>query len=436
MHVTTRAVLLLLLMTPLLIAAAWLPLLQWVAGGWLLLVFALLGLDWRLAGGAGRFGLTRLHDERLSLGAENLIQVRVENHGGRPVAVWLRDEPPLTFGVSQQILAGEIAPRQHWLGSYTVRPLRRGNYTFGDLNLRWQGPLGLLVRQARYARAEPVKVYPNLLDVRRYDLLLRRNRLQEIGLRSTRRYGEGTEFERLREYLPDDEYRRIDWKATARRHRPITVEYQTERSQNVIALLDTGRMMQAAVAEMTKLDYVINAVLLLAYVAAGKGDKVGMMSFAADVRHYLQPRQGRGQFYRMLELLYATEAEPVEPDYQQAFTYLAHKQRKRSLVVIFTDLSGGAGLQALVAQVALLARHSLPLVVTINDPEVVAAAQQAPVDSPAVYQRAAAAQLLDERHLALDRLRRNGVLVLDVPANQLSIAVINRYLELKARTML
>lgn len=436
MHITLRAVLLLLVATPLLMATTWLPLLFWVACAWLLLVVGLLLADWRLAGGPARFDVGRIHDQRLSLGVENGVQLWVENRGNRTAHVAVRDEPPVAFPTDAAVMQAEIGPRKRWLGDYHVRPLRRGNYHFGDLNLRWRGPLGLVVRQARYGRAAPVKVYPNLLEVRRYDLLLRRNRLQELGLRSVRRYGQGAEFERLREYLPDDEYRRINWKATARRHRPITVEYQTERSQNVISVIDVGRMMQAPVADMAKLDYVINAVLLLAYVATGNGDKVGMMSFAGDVRQYLSPRQGRGQFYRMLELLYAAEAEPLEPDYQRALTYLNHRQRKRSLVVLFTDISGGAGVDAMVANVSLLARHSLPLVVTISDPAVVAAAQQTPSDSLGAYQRAAAAQLLDERRLALERLQRNGVLVLDTPANQLSIAVINRYLALKARTLL
>jgi uncharacterized protein (DUF58 family) len=160
------------------------------------------------------------------------------------------------------------------------------------------------------------------------------------------------------------------------------------------------------------------------------------MTFADEVTRFIGPRQGRGQFYRMLELLYAVEAEPVEPDYRRALSYLALKQRKRSLVVIFTDLSGGVSMQSLVSHVAVLARRSLPLVVTISDPDVHAAARQRPQDSLGVYQRAAAAQLLEDRQLTLDYLRRQGVLTLDVPANQLSIAVINRYLELKARTRL
>jgi uncharacterized protein (DUF58 family) len=171
-------------------------------------------------------------------------------------------------------------------------------------------------------------------------------------------------------------------------------------------------------------------------VATGKGDKVGLMTFADDVDKFIGPRQGRGQFYRMLELLYAVEAHPVEPDYRQALSYLALKQRKRALVVIFTDLSGGPSMQSLVSHVSVLARRSLPLVVTISDPDTHAVAQQEPQNSLAVYQRAAAVQLLDDRQVALDHLRRQGVLTLDVPANQLSMAVINRYLELKGKTLL
>lgn len=437
MSFTNRGILVLLLAAPLIAAGTWVASLPWLAVGYVTAVIALMALDWQQAQSAEqRFDVQRTHDSKLSLGADNPIYLLVRNRSRRPVIFWLRDEPPDEFRSEVQVLDGRIPPLRLWEASYHVHPLRRGDYQFGNVNLRWQGPLGLVVRQGKIPSAESVKVYPNLIDVRRYDLLLRRNRLQEIGLRHTRQFGEGTEFERLREYTPDDEYRRIDWKATARRNRPVTIEYQTERSQNVIALLDVGRMMQSPVAHIAKLDYVVNAVLLLAYVATGKGDKVGMMSFADEVMQYVGPRQGRGQFYRMLELLYGIEAQPVESDYPRAISYLAAKQRKRSLVVIFTDLSSGMSMDALVSHVAMLARRSLPLVVTISDPDVVQMARTRPSDSQTVYQRAAASQLLDERQMTLDRLHRHGVLTLDVPANQLSIAVINRYLELKARTML
>jgi len=433
---TAPAVLYLLLAAPLMALSTWTPGLEWIAWCYIALILLLIGLDWFLAGKVTRLEVVRRHDTKLSLGMDNPVHLSLHNRLRRPLTFWLRDEPPEAFRIEQRIHRDQAAALGGWEATYHVYPFRRGDYRFGDLTLRWNGPLGLVLRQARLPAAAPVKVYPNLLDVKRYDLLLHRNRLQEMGLRSSRMFGEGTDFERLREYMPDDEYRRINWKATARRRFPVTAEYQTERSQNVIAVLDAGRMMQSPVADIAKLDYVINAVLFLAYVATGKGDRVGLMSFADEVSHYLSPRQGRGQFYRMLELLYALEAQPVEPDYRRALTYLALKQRRRSLVVIFTDLTGGASMNALVGQVSMLARTSLPLVVTISDPEVHTAAHQRPADSLRVYQRAAAAQLLDERSLVLDTLRRRGVLTLDVPANQLSTAVINRYLELKGRTLL
>ncbi len=436
MLLTYRGTLLLLLAAPPLMLGTWLPAVQWLGAAYLVLCLVLLALDWRLAGSVQRFEAARQHDTKLSLGADNPIHLSVRNRGRRRAAFWVRDEPPHDFVVDSPLAQGEVDGRQEWRGLYHARPRQRGNFVFGDLNLRWRGPLGLVVRQGRVSAAGPVKVYPNLLDVRRYDLLLRQNRLQELGLRHARLHGEGTEFERLREYQPDDDFRRINWKATARHNRPMTVEYETERSQSVMAVLDTARMMQSPVAQIAKLDYVINAVLLLAYVATGKGDKFGLMTFADEVGLWLNPRQGRGQFYRVLEALYAVKPQPVEPDYQRALSYLAVKQRKRALIVIFTDLSSGLSMQSLVSHVAVLARRGLPLVVTISDPDLHAAARQAPNDSLAVYQRAAAVQLLDERQATLHTLQSRGILTLDVPANHLSIAVINRYLELKARTRL
>jgi uncharacterized protein (DUF58 family) len=433
---TPRGLLFLLLAAPLMVLGVWQPAFEWLAWGYVLVAVLVFGLDWRFSGPVTRFDVRRVHEPRLSLGAENPIRLEIHSRGLRPVEFQVRDEAPEQFQIETRILNGQVNPRETWRGMYHVRPLRRGDYQFGDLHLRWRSPLGLLLRQGHIPAAERVKVFPNLLDVRRYDLLLRRNRLQEMGLRSSRMFGEGTEFERMREYLPDDEFRRINWKATARRRRPVTMEYQTERSQNVIAVIDCGRMMQSPVAEIAKLDYVVNASLFLSYVATGKGDRVGLMTFADNVMHFLSPKQGRGQFYRMLELLYAVEPQPVEPNYSRAMAYLALKQRRRSLVILFTDLTSGASMNTLVAQVSLLARSNLPLVVTISDPDIYAAARQKPQTSQSVYERAAAAQLLDERRITLETLQRRGVLTLDVPANQLSIAVINRYLELKGRMAL
>ncbi len=410
-----------------------------LAGIWLVLAGGLLVADWALTPGPDAWQVRRRHEPRLSLAVWNPIQVEVRLlRGLRGVSIWLRDTPPPAFRVAEEerVLAARARPGQSLTLGYRVYPPRRGDYAFGDLYLRWESVLGLLRRQARFPGAETVKVYPNLADVRKYDLLLRRHREREMGLRPVRRRGAGAEFERLREYQPDDEYRRIHWKATARRRRPVTMEFQAERSQTVVALLDVGRLMRSPVGDVAKMDYAINAVLLLAYVALGKGDRVGLLTFADQVLHWMPPREGRLQFRRMLDVLYAVQGQPVEPDYVQPMAYLAAHQRRRALVLVFTDLTVSLSSRNLVRQMVLLRRRHLPLLVSLRDPTVEALARQ-PVTEPAqLYQRMVAERLLEERALTLQRLRSQGVLTLDVAADQLSVAVIDEYLALKERMML
>jgi uncharacterized protein (DUF58 family) len=439
MQFTRRAFWLLLPTALFLAVGAWWSGAAWVGLGWLLLWGVVMMADWRMTPGPKAWTLSRYHDERLSLAAPNRITVRVLRGGHGPaLPIWLRDDLPENFGIeeSQRVLTGINVPGQLLELVYTVHPPRRGDYRFGDLYLRWRSTLGFLLRQATYPAVAPVKVYPNLVDVRKYDLLLRRNRLWELGLRATRLLGRGSEFERLRDYSPDDDYRRINWQATARRGKPISVEFETERSQTVIALLDTGRMMRSPVGEVAKMDYAINAVLLLAYVAAQKGDRVGLLAFADEPHTWVAPRSGKAQFHRLLAQLYAVESQPVEPDYTAAIAYVAAKQVKRSLVLLFSDLTGALYTQTLTAQLAHLQRRHLVLLVTLRDPTVQAMARQGIDDSVALYGRTVAERLLEERRVTLEQLQRQGVLTLDVPADELSIAVINRYLELKAREMI
>ena len=195
---TTRALLFLLITAPIMALGAWFPFMEWFAWGYAIFVLTMMYFDWRMAGDIKQFELTREHDSTLSLGAENPIRLSLRNRSWRFVSFTVRDEAPEMFKIETRLMKGQVQPRGTWEHVYHVRPLRRGDYQFGDLTLRWLGPLGLVIRQAKVDAKEPVKVYPNLLDVRRYDLLLRHNRLQEMGLRTTRQFGEGTEFERLR----------------------------------------------------------------------------------------------------------------------------------------------------------------------------------------------------------------------------------------------
>lgn len=438
---TPRLLALLLLAAPLIAGAALAPPLIWLALVYLTLVLAVVVSDVVLTPRPGAIEVERVHDTRLSLGADNLITLILANASPRRLRFTLRDEHPPEIPADAVTLGGELAPFEVHEARYHLRPLRRGDFAFGDVVLRYRGVLGTFVRQARYPAAGAVKVYPNLLEVRKYDLLARKGMLFEIGLRPARVYGQGGEFERLREYSPDDEFRRIDWKATARRGKPIAAEFETERSQHVVCVLDAGRLMAPPVGDHTRpdspglarLDYVINTALMLSYVAALKGDYVGMLTFADEVGAYLAPRRGRAQFQRMLEALYNVQAQPVEADYGAALGYLGLKQKRRSLALIFTDLVTLEAARPLIAHAARLARRHLPVVVTIADPNVAGVAGRPAEDGAALYRRAVAEQLLDERQVILDTLQRSGVITVDVPADKLTVAVVNTYLRLKAQ---
>ncbi|MBC8077347.1 MAG: DUF58 domain-containing protein [Chloroflexales bacterium] len=405
------------------------------------LLVGLLVADYRLTPRPAAVEVERINDSKLSIGAPNLVTLLLANRSARAVRFTLRDEYPHELPCDTPFHTGAIEPFGLHQATYHLRPLRRGDYQFGDVVLRYESVLGNFVRQARYPAAAGVKVYPNVLEVRKYDLLARKGLLQEIGLRQTRVYGSGTEFERLREYTPDDEFRRINWKATARRGQPIATEYQTERSQYIVSAIDTGRLMRPPVGDpsmdsgqgLAKLDYAINTALLLSYVATLKGDHVGLLTFADEVGTYLGPKRGKGQFYRMLEALYNIQFEPVEADYGRALSYLGLKNKRRSLVVVFTDLVTLDAARPLIANMARLAQRHLPLCVTISDPNITRFVGQPARDSQAVYTRAVAEMLLDERQVVLDTLNRSGVLTLDVPADKLTVSVINKYLELKDR---
>jgi uncharacterized protein (DUF58 family) len=430
---TFRLLLFLLLGSLLVAGVALLPALLWLALGYLVAVGALVAADYLITTKPTDIEVERINDTKLSLGADNLITLLLANRGRRPIRFQLRDEYPYQFVCDATILSGEAAAYDIHEARYHVRPLQRGDYRFGDINIRYLSALRTFVRQARYTAEAPVKVYPNVLDVRKYDLLARKGLLFELGLRAARVFGVGTEFERLREYNTDDEFRRINWKATARRGKPIAAEYETERSQYIMSVIDTGRLMRPPIGDLAKLDYAINTALLLAYVATLKGDHVGLLTFADEVRTYLAPRRGKGQFYRMLEALYNVQFEPVEADYAQALGYLGVKHKRRSLVVVFTDLVTLDAARPLIAHMARLAQRHLPLCVVISDPNITRLAAQPPRESDAVYQRAVAEMLLDERKVVLDTLNRSGVLTLDVPADKLTVSVINKYLELKGR---
>jgi uncharacterized protein (DUF58 family) len=380
----------------------------------------------------------RVMPERVGLGdvAEGRYVLRLA--AGRALRVSLYDDLPR--GVHAD--ASRFGP--HWVrvGQPCVLPVElmgaeRGTWPLGRVVVRVDGWLGLLRRTLRWSLPDRVMVVPSMAGVRRYRLLSLHHRLRDLGLRTIRRRGDGASFSGLREYVVGDEPRRIDWKATARRGVLISREYTVEQGQTVMLAIDCGRMMTQLEGEVPRFEYALSSAMLLADVATQSKDQVGALVFDDEIRAWAPPTRGTAALERVHQAIMPTAASMAEPDYAAAFRALGERQRKRSLVVLFTDVIDPRSSQALIALTSRSAsRHLLVVVALRNDRLLAAARPDAGASTSDLYEAAAAEELVTAREMALARMRHAGVSVLDVSPRAMTAAVINRYLELKARASL
>jgi len=425
----------------LLAAAAPLALLRpWAAGLLpaldLLWVAALLA-DWMDAPRPRSFEIGREAPLAFGVGRAAVVRYRWRHHLGRRVTLEVRERlPDHIGGADTPTRRLEVPPRDGLDERLELVPRRRGTGDGGTLAIRVLGRFGLAWRQATVRLPWTATVYPTVPDSPLRALPLQVARRREAGLRAVRRPGEGRLFEGLREWVPGDEPRVIDWKATARRGKPIARQYEDERRQQVLLVIDAGRLLTAEVNGVPRLEAVISAALQLARAAVEHDDNVGLMVFADVVQHYVAPARGRRGLRAVLEGLAHTEGRLVESDYPAAFRYLAARNRKRALTVLFTDVIDRTASDALVAHAATLRPRHLPLAVTLRDPAVESLATRRPDSASAALERAAAEELLGAREAALAEMRGRGVMVLDVPPASAGEAVVARYHALKRRGML
>jgi len=382
------------------------------------------------------FGASRAVPQPLSLGAEQEIGVTVRCAAAAGMEARLADHVPPDLRPSERVLAARFDTRGVLRAAYGVRPPHRGAFVLGPLDLRtWRGA-GWWLRQVRVPVTEPARVYPDVLAIRRYQLTMRRGMPFRPGLRRGRPPGAATSFAGLREYMPGDDFRRINWKATARSDRPVTNELEAERGQQLLLVLECGRLMTAPAGDLSKLDHAVNAALLLAWTAQQHGDRVGLVTFTDEVHAFVPPSTGPAQMTRLNNVLYSVRPEYVEPDFSAPLSFLAGRVSRRSLVVLLTDVLDAGASRDLLTQALWMARRHLVLVVAMADPALLAV-QRAPVTTPAgAYEWAATEELLASRRSTFDQLQRGGVLGLDVEAGKLSPSLVERYLEIKERGLL
>ncbi len=434
---TPRSLFLLLVVALLWAASGLAPFLGILALLVLVWLTAIIVADVRRTPQPEELSLTREHHTKMGLGADNLITLLVHNQATHPLDIIVRDEPPAEFKVvrGSPRMATRVEAQNRARLTYEVRPMRRGGHLFGNMTIRWISVLGLFVRQTTKTVSTKVKVYPNLLKISQAERLARIGQVP-AGVRYSRWVGEAGTFEQLRDYVPDDDFRRINWKATAKQGKLISSDYSPERSQNILIMVEMGQQMMTrplGVLRTTRLDLVVNAVLMFSYTAITRGDRVGLLLFDEKIRTYLPPRPGEGQFYYVVEALYDAQGQPVDPDYGLALRYVRAQRQRRSLLALLTDPGSQVAAEGLVSQLGAFYPHHLPLCVTLSDTAVLETAQRSPYNTQAIYERSVAEQILDQRQLWLQRLNQRGVMTLDVPAYQLTSAVINKYLDLKER---
>jgi uncharacterized protein (DUF58 family) len=378
----------------------------------------------------------RTMPDPFSLGEPEEVGVVVENRVAAGLLAKVADHAPSALRPWPREVAGRFDPNGRLAVAYSTLSPKRGAYSFGPVDVQVWRDNGWWRRQVSLPDPREVAVFPNVVAIKRVQLSLRRGLRAMAGMRRARPPGASTAFAGLRDYVRGDDVRRVSWTATARRDRPVMIEVEAERGQQVVIALDCGRLMTAPAGELTKLDHAVNAALMLAWVAQAYGDRVGLMTFDDRVTGFIKPERGSTQLRRMTEALYAVQPEYVEPDFGHAMTHLALRVSRRSMVVLLTDVQDPEASRELVAHSLRLAARHLVLVVAMSDPAVLSALDRPITSTNSAYEWAAAEQFVASRRQSFELLRRGGVLGLDVVAGRLSPALVERYLELKERALL
>lgn len=374
---------------------------------------------------------------RFAVNATTEVKVHVLNHTPRPLTLIIKDEYPPQMSLSGT-REGRVQVDAQTSAAliYSLTPTRRGRFEFGKIAVRFLSRFGLVWREKEIGEPVAVKVYPNMRRAREAELKALGARSLVSAHRKSSWRGEGREFESLRDYVRGDELRHVSWSATARRGRLVTRQYQIERDQTILIVLDAGRLMTARIEQETKLDSAVHATLALMSAAARGGDNAGIVVFGRRIKTYLPPKRGREHMDAVLEALHAIEPEMIEPSYSRAFEFIAANCKRRSLVVLLTDLVDEEGSKDLLTSLKILRPRHLPLVVTISDRDLKAAVRFAPTTVPELFTQSVAEEIMHQREAALRLVEAQGGLALDVTAAALAPALLEKYLQVKERGLL
>jgi len=381
--------------------------------------------------------ITREFSGRFAVGAETEVHINVQNAQPHAISLVIKDEFPPQMklsGLREAKLRVEAQTSAALV--YGLKPPKRGRFEFGQIAVRFLSRWNLVWCETRVGEASAVKVYPNMRRAREAELKALGARSLVSSHRKTSWRGEGREFESLRDYVRGDELRHISWSATARRGKLTTRQYQIERDQTILIAIDGGRLMTARIEQETKLDSAVHAALALMSAAARAGDNAGLLVFGRKIKSFLPPGRGHDHMDAALEALYSVEPEMLEPSYSRAFEFIAANSKRRSLVILLTDLVDEEGSKELLTSLRLLRPRHLPLVVTIADRDLRAVVSNPPANARDLFTQSVAEEIMYLREAALRLVESQGGLALDVTAAALAPAILEKYLQVKERGLL
>jgi uncharacterized protein (DUF58 family) len=402
---------------------------------WDLGIFLLCCIDYGLSFRGKEIEAKRRSPRHLLRKAAQEIEIVLSNWADFPKNIKVRDQTPSGWEAAP-VLASMVPARSEVVLRYPVTPPERGVYGFGDLDARVEGPLRLIQRPLRVPAAEEIRVLPCLQTLRYADLIAYRRRARHWGLRQIKWREKGRDFESLREYMEGDDPRHIHWKASARLDRPIVQEFQPEKNQIVMIAVDAGRLMGAVSEGKKKLDHALEASAQLAHAALAGGDQVGFLAFSDQILLFIPPKKTHGQLQVILEGTVSIHSTMVEPRYEEAFLWFLSQVRRRSLVVIFTDLMDELASDNLLDAVALLRPRHLPLCMAIRDSEWDDLMSRPPTNATDVYERSVLQETIRQRRKAIGKLQQKGAIAMDLPPSRLSSNAMEHYLDVKRRGLL
>ena len=378
-------------------------------------------------------GAKREVSDRFSIGDDNKVLLQLENHYNFLVRISIIDELPIQFQERKWIRKTIIKSNVKEELVYLLKPTTRGEYVFNDINVYAHAPLQLVKRRYIFPSQQVVKVYPSYIQMRRYQLLAVSNRLQEAGVKKIRRIGHSMEFEQIKEYVRSDDYRTINWKATARKDGLMVNNYTDERSQQIYCLINKGRVMKMPFQGMTLLDHAINASLVLSNVALVKQDKAGIITFEKSLDTFLAADKKAGQMNRILETLYRQKTDFLESDFEKLFSVIRNRVTNRSLLILFTNFESLESLQREMSALKKIAKYHLLLIVFFENTELKSLLEGKASSLEDIYIKTIAEKFAYEKRQMVKELHKNGIpSILTTPEN-LTVNTVNKYLELKTR---